>query len=196
VNAQMLQRVKRTAIVVACVVFLSLAAIVFTWNTFFHFVEPGQLAVVIAKSGDDPPEGQLLADPGEKGPLKDVLAEGRHFVLPFFNEVEIRDLSALGMVIPANMIGVVTAKVGDDLPPGQILAEPGQKGILRTVLPPGWHRLNPYGYEVEQVPATIIRPGFVGFVTSLVGAEQTGQFAPGSTTSTPTPTESARSRWG
>ena len=31
----------------------------------------------------------------------------------------------------------VTAKVGEDLPEGQILAEPGQKGTQRQVLPPG-----------------------------------------------------------
>lgn len=144
-----------------------------TWNTFFHYVEPGEVLIVISKTGDDLPAGELLAVEGQKGPLRAVLGEGRHFVMPFFHDVEVKRLADLNMEIPAESIGVVTARVGKDLPPGQILADKGEKGVLRTVLPPGRHRLNPYGYSVELKPATNITPGFVGFVTNLVGKDPT-----------------------
>lgn len=173
----LLMRLRNGAIALGVVLLVLLCLVTVSWNAVFHYVEPGEMAVVISKTGDDPPAGQLLAKPGQKGPLERTLGPGRHFVLPYYYEVEVEQLEELNMVIPPEMIGVVTAKVGEDLAPGQILAEPGQKGIQREVLPPGWHRLNPYGYEVELVPATIIRPGFVGFVTSLVGTEQTEVFA-------------------
>ena len=166
---QFVATLKRAAIGVAVALAVGLVILTAVWNTVFIYVEPGELAVVISKTGEDPPSGQLLAEPGQKGTLKEVLGEGRHFILPYFYEVETHSLRALNMEIPAGKVGVVTAKVGEDLPPGQILAEPHQKGTWRQVLPPGRHRLNPLGYEVEIVNATVIRPGFVGLVTSLVG---------------------------
>jgi len=69
--------------------------------------------------------------------------------------------------------GVVTSKVGAELPPGEFLAEPGQKGIWRTVLGPGKHRLNPYGYQIDIVDAISIPVGYVGVVTSLSGKQTT-----------------------
>ena len=38
------------------------------------------------------------------------------------------------MIIPPGKIGVVTSKVGKELPEGEFLADAGQKGIWRTVL--------------------------------------------------------------
>jgi hypothetical protein len=144
-----------------------------TWRTFFHYVEPGQMLVIIAKTGTPLPPGHILAHKGQKGIQAEVLGEGRHFVMPVSNETEIHPVSE----IPPGQIGVVTAKVGTDLPPGQVLAEEGQKGIWRKVLPPGRHRLNPYGYAVQIRPAVRIRPGYVGFVTSLVGTDPGEAFA-------------------
>ncbi len=144
-----------------------------TWKIFFQYVEPGEMLVIISKTGDPLPNGQILARKGQKGIQEEVLGEGRHFVMPVINETEIHPL----IEIPPGYIGVVTSKVGADLPPGQILAGEGQKGIWRKVLPPGRHRLNPYGYTVQLSPAVHIRPGYVGFVTSLVGKEPEGEFA-------------------
>lgn len=163
-------RLKRTGFAVLALTCLALFLLISLWNLFFHYVEEGQMLIVISKTGSDLPVGELLAGPGQKGPQKQVLGEGRHFVLPFFYAVETQQLSRLNMEIPAEQVGIVTARVGADLPAGQILAAPGQKGIQRQVLPPGRHRLNPYGYTVELKPATRIQPGYVGFVTSLVGA--------------------------
>jgi regulator of protease activity HflC (stomatin/prohibitin superfamily) len=71
--------------------------------------------------------------------------------------------------VEPNEMAVITAKVGEPLPPGQILAKEGQKGIQRTVLGEGRHFLNPILYEREIVPVIIIPPGKVGVVTSKVG---------------------------
>lgn len=167
--AELKQRVQRIATGVLVIGFASLCLLTAAWNSVFHYVRPGEMLVVVSKSGDDLPAGELLANPGQKGPLREVLAEGRHFIAPVLYEVERHPV----ITVPPGKIGVVTARVGQDLPPGQILAEVGQKGIQEDVLPPGHHRLNPYGYTVEVTDATMIEPGFVGFVTSLVGAPPT-----------------------
>lgn len=66
-------------------------------------------------------------------------------------------------------MAVVTAKIGRDLPPGQILAEPGQKGVQRDVLGEGRHFLNPVLFEHRIMLCVEIPPGKVGVVTSKVG---------------------------
>lgn len=144
-----------------------------TWNTFFKYVDPGEMLIVIAKSGDPLEPGQILARSGQKGIQEEVLGEGRHFIMPVVNEVEIVKCVD---VKPGN-VGIVVAKTGKELPPGRILAERGEKGVWREVLPPGRYRLNPHGYQVQMRPAVRIRPGYVGFVTSLVGADPKGPFA-------------------
>jgi hypothetical protein len=76
-----------------------------------------------------------------------------------------------------NEMAVITAKIGDPLEPGQILARDGQKGIREEALGEGRHFLNPVLYEREIVDVTIIEPGKVGIVTSKVGERlPTGEF--------------------
>src|SRR5262249_47027417 len=59
-----------------------LILLVLTWNVFFKYVPPGMHLVVIAKNGDVLDPGEVLAKPGQKGILKDVLGEGWHFITP------------------------------------------------------------------------------------------------------------------
>ena len=73
-------------------------------------------------------------------------------------------------VAPGAM-AVVTAKSGEALPLGQILAKPGQRGIQEQVLGEGRHFLNPRSYEYKIMPVIAIPPGKVGVVTSKIGAE-------------------------
>jgi len=68
-----------------------------------------------------------------------------------------------------NHMAVITAKTGEHLPPGQILAKEGQRGIREKVLGEGRHFLNPWLYEREIRPVVLIPPGKVGVVTSKVG---------------------------
>lgn len=143
--------------------------LVWQWGFCRLYVEPGTMAVVTAKTGAALPPGQILAQPGQKGIQEAVLGEGRHFLNPWLYEHKIMPLVA----IPAGKVGVVTSMVGAELPAGEFLAEPGQKGIWRRVLGPGKHRLNPYGYRIDIVDAVSIPVGYVGVVTSLSGKQTT-----------------------
>lgn len=151
----------------AGVVVAVLVAFLATWNTFFTYVPPGQHLVVIAKDGGPLPPGHVLAQPGQKGPLEAVLAEGWHFVMPIAYEAKLEP----NTTIPAGKVGVVTALGGEPLPPGTVLANPGQQGIQRRVLPPGSYRINLHGYKVNEVAATEIQVGYVGVQRRLVGRE-------------------------
>lgn len=155
--------------VVSLVVALAGGWCVWQWGFCRFYVAPGAMAVVTAKSGEALPPGQILAKPGQRGIQEQVLGEGRHFLNPWLYEHKIMPVIA----IPPGRVGVVTSKVGVELPPGEFLAEPGQKGIWRRVLGPGKHRLNPYGYQVDIVDAVSIPVGYVGVVTSLSGKQTT-----------------------
>jgi regulator of protease activity HflC (stomatin/prohibitin superfamily) len=144
------------------------------WGFCRFYVDANEMAVITAKVGENLPQGQILAKSGQKGVQEDVLGEGRHFLNPISYEHEILPVT----VIPAGKVGVVTAKVGKELPEGDFLAEPGQKGIWRHVLGPGKYRLNPFGYTIDVVDAISVPIGYVGVVTSLSGEQAPeGQFA-------------------
>ena len=153
---------------------LAVGWFIWQWGFCRFYVDPGFMAILTAKTGEPLPPGQILAQPGQKGIEEQPLAEGRHFRNPLFYAHKIMPV----IVIPTGKVGVVTSKVGAELPPGEFLAEPGQKGIWRRVLGPGKHRLNPYGYQIDIVDAVSIPIGYVGVVTSLSGQQTTpGAFA-------------------
>lgn len=149
-----------------------LAAILFlpVWFWFFWRIEPGpgQIAILIRKTGTELPSGQILArEEGQKGIQLDVLAEGRYFRNPYtwgWRYSTITD-------IPAGKLGVQTRLYGQELEGGQILAPEGFKGIVPEVLRPGKYRINPYAYSVQPFDAITIRPGFGGVMTSLTGTD-------------------------
>ena len=138
---------------------------VWSWGFCRFYVGPKKMAIITSKIGSSLPPGQILAKPGQKGVLEEVLGEGRHIWNPLFYDWEIVD----ALEIPPGKIGVVTSSVGAPPPAGEFLAEPGQKGIWRSVLGPGRYRLNPKGYSVEILDAMSIPVGFAGFVTNQSG---------------------------
>jgi hypothetical protein len=164
---------KRVLIFWGVVVVAILVFLLITWNTFFTYVKPGQHLVVIAKDGKPLPPDHVLAEPGEKGPLAQVLGEGWHFVMPVVYETRLED----NTTIPPGKVGVVTALGGEPLRPDQYLADEGQRGIQRRVLPPGMYRLNLHGYKVDVIEATEIPPGYVGVQQRKLGTPAKGQFA-------------------
>ncbi|MBN1257934.1 MAG: hypothetical protein JXA52_09550 [Planctomycetes bacterium] len=146
------------------------------WLWFFcrFYVGPNQMAVVISKHGDQLPEGQILANENQKGIRIAVLGEGRHFLNPYLYDHEIHSV----ITIAPGQVGIVTSKVGVDLPEGEFLADGKQKGIWHKVLGPGKYRLNPYGYKIDPVDAISIPIGYCGVITSLSGEQAPhGQFA-------------------
>lgn len=144
------------------------------WGFCRFYVDPNEMAVITAKDGDELPPGQILARKKQKGVQEEVLGEGRHFLNPIMYERTILPVT----VIPPGKVGVITSKVGKELPDGEFLASPGQKGIWRNVLGPGKYRLNPFGYAIDILDAISVPVGYVGVVTSLSGEQAPeGQFA-------------------
>jgi hypothetical protein len=164
---------QRRAIFAAVVAVFGLVAILVTWNTFFVYVKPGEHLVIIAKDGEALPAGQVLAEPGQKGIQRAVLGEGWHFILPVVYTTELEKNTD---ILPGK-VGIVTAKGGKPLPPGRLLAEEGEQGIQRKVLPPGTYRINLSGFDVEQADAIKIEPGFVGVIRRQLGKDGKGRFA-------------------
>ena len=163
-----------TAMVIAILVVIGFAWFIWTWGFCRFYVDADHLAVIIAKEGDDMPPEQILAKEGQKGVRENVLGEGRYFYNPYLYEHEIHPVT---MIAPGK-VGLVTAKVGAELPAKEFLAAAGQKGIWRRVLGPGKYRLNPYGYAIDVIDAVTIPIGYIGVVTSLSGAEApAGEFA-------------------
>ena len=147
---------------------------VWEWSFCRFYVGPNEMAVITAKSGQALPPGQILAHKGQRGVQEEVLAEGRHFLNPIEYDHQILPVT----VIPAGKLGIVTSKVGKELPEGEFLAGPGEKGIGRQVLGPGKYRLNPVGYKVDLENAISIPIGYVGVITSLSGRQAAeGEFA-------------------
>ena len=166
----------KSAIGLAVVFALTIAGFWFLWQWGFcrFYVEPNEMAVITAKVGEDLPPGQILGKKGQQGVQENVLGEGRHFLNPILYERTVLPVT----IIPAGKVGVVTSKVGKELPEGEFLAASGQKGIWKNVLGPGKYRLNPFGYTLDILDAISVPIGYVGVVTSLSGEQAPeGKFA-------------------
>jgi regulator of protease activity HflC (stomatin/prohibitin superfamily) len=158
----------------AALVGIPLAAL-WAYNACKVEVGTGKQAVLIRKVGLDlardqelapaPRGGQYYKGVQTEGPYGGVLTEGRYFYNPFFWSWEISDQ----FVIPSGKIGVRIALDGDDLPVGSILADPGQKGILRKVELPGRYPYNSYAVKFELHDPVTVPSGFRGVVTMLSG---------------------------
>jgi hypothetical protein len=161
-------------IVVSVVVILAGLQVLWLWGFCRFYVGPNQMALITAKNGKPLAPGQILAAKGQKGIWEDPLCEGRHFLNPIFYDREIVPVT----IIPPGKVGIVTSKIGAELPEGEFIAERGQKGIWHSVLGPGKYRMNPYGYNIEVVDAISIPIGYAGVITSLSGEQApSGQFA-------------------
>ena len=122
---------------------------VWSWEISPQFVVPGdKIGIRIALSGDDMPAAQILAEPGQKGILREVLKPGRYPYNPYAESIELHD----PVTIPAGMRGVVTRLAGP-MPknPNVFLVEDGERGVQRMTLDPGTYYLNPYETRVSQV---------------------------------------------
>lgn len=103
---------------------------------------------------DEAPPNRL-ANENEIGVRDKMRGPGRHFYNPIYWQRKI----VPDTVIVPGQIGVVTCKVGDELPPGEFLVDgdlqgenqAAQKGILRKVFGPGRYRANPYAFQFKTV---------------------------------------------
>jgi hypothetical protein len=168
-------RLRRLAIAVAVPLIGALVIFLVLWNFLFHYVAPGEMLVVIAKNGAPLGNDEILAGPGQKGIQRAVLGEGWHFVMPVAYTTE----QHKNIEVPPGKVGIVTSLGGPRPTDGRELAEESERGIQPDVLPPGSYRLNPYGYQVELVSATEVKPGYVGVLRRQLGRKNAGLFADG-----------------
>jgi regulator of protease activity HflC (stomatin/prohibitin superfamily) len=153
---------------------------------FWHWVvtrvevPPGHFLVRVHLWGQALPPGEVLApDESHKGIQKEVLPEGRHFLNPIIWSHDIKPM----LEVPAGQCAVLTRRYGQELPPeriarGELLVdlkprspEEEYRGVVREVLLPGRHRVNPYAYDHKLVPAVEIKAEQVGVRTVKVGLD-------------------------
>jgi regulator of protease activity HflC (stomatin/prohibitin superfamily) len=131
-------------------------------------VENGKAAVLISKTGDDLPSGQIIAtQDDQKGIHLNALPEGWYWRNPYrWDWVIVKQIQ-----IHSGKLGLQIRNFGDPLPPGAVVATGNQKGILKEVLRPGTYVINPYAYRVVEHDAVTIEAGHVGVVTLMSGRE-------------------------
>ena len=112
-------------------------------------------------------KGRYAAE-GQQGVIEQIRGPGRHFLNPWTYSVKrVRDV-----VIPAGQIATVKNNIGKDLPSDRFIAGPDEKGTQKQVLTPGVWRINEFGQQVTLVPATIVKPGYVGVQTLREGKDK------------------------
>lgn len=178
----------------AVVLALPLIFVGFVWTVNRVYVDEGESLMLRYKGplifgSKERAKPGYWAEEGQIGILAKLRGPGRHFYCPIWWErTKVPDV-----VIKPGEVGVVTCKLGDDLPADQFLVDGGigdtkYKGILRKVLHPGRYRINPYGYQVETVKLQTftsgksekqagwveIPTGYVGVVTNLADNPATG----------------------
>ncbi|MBR1870414.1 MAG: hypothetical protein IJ802_01125 [Kiritimatiellae bacterium] len=158
---------------------IALIAGVWVWYGWRIEVESGEAAVLTKKTGENLPPDEILAPSGEyKGIQRDMLPEGRYFRNPWTWDWQY----VKAIDIPAGKFGVLVRKYGKTLPAGEIIARDGTyRGIVEEVLGTGRHRINPYAYDVKLYDDITIKPGHVGVVTRLTGADMLSENAPAGT---------------
>ncbi len=157
------------ALSLSALILLALFLPLFVW--YGCRIEPGngQIAVLIRKTGNRLPPGEVIArEPGQQGIQLEVLGEGRYFRNPYTWDWQIKTITD----VPAGRFAVLVRKFGKDLEGGAIIAPDDEsKGVVREVLGTGKHRVNPYAYEVRIFDDIKIMPGSVGVVTALTGGD-------------------------
>jgi hypothetical protein len=159
-------------------------------STSFVSVPDGHLGQLFrVYGGSSLREGKIVAVSGENGPQAEILTPGFHFWW-LVNVIYSVDTSPTEINIPPDKVGVLVARDGAPLRPGQAFADPfpaelglrmldavtflkngGQRGPQLTVMTPGKYRLNRYLWDYAERPAKEVEAGFVGVVKSNVHAD-------------------------
>ncbi len=176
--------------IVGGILILGGVVLAIVWSSFRIYVKPGEMVVLIRKTGDPLPDGQKIAEPGQQGIQRDTLGPGRHFRNPLFWDWEKHPLVKIAAGDPSTWqviwpkddpyavprfegewpkVGIVTRLTGKAWTGESEVVDEGYQGIQRKVLTPGVYRLNPYIYKVEPIDAAVVPLGCVGVVTSQLG---------------------------
>ncbi len=122
----------------------------FLWHRELHdtvYVEADEVGVLIRKYGKPLPEGKVVAtEPDERGPLRDVLSNGRHNVNPYAYDVRI----VKRVRVPEGSVGVQTLYAGTEPEdPNRYVVDKGERGVQPDVLPPALYNVNPYVRRID-----------------------------------------------
>ncbi|MFN0096619.1 MAG: SPFH domain-containing protein [Dehalococcoidia bacterium] len=160
-----------------------------------------QVGIVTARDGGPMQSGRLLArktpdhssfqdaegfltNDGQRGPQIELVLPGRYRLNTDFFAVELRP----AVVVSANQVGLVTAKDGQPLPSGELVAfhvdghtdyqdasafiiAGGQRGPQFDLLRPGTYYINPLMFDVNLDQVAVVERGEVAVLVSNVGAE-------------------------
>ena len=147
-------------------------------------LEPGAIFARHVTGHNSYQDGEaFLTNGGQKGPQVDMLPPGQYRINTYLFTVRKQPV----VMIAKGEVGVVTARDGQPITPGRLLArkveghqafqdgewflrDGGQLGPQIEVILPGRYRINTDLFNVEIHPATIIAANRVGLVTAKDGA--------------------------
>jgi uncharacterized membrane protein YqiK len=164
-------------------------------------IAQGQIGVVSARDGVPIAPGRLLGhkvdghqafqdgeafltNGGQRGPQIEVILPGRYRINTDLFLVEVQPAT----IVQASQVGLVTAKDGEPLPQGELVAEHveghgdfqdasaflaagGQRGPQYDLLKPGTYYINPLMFDVKLDDVAIVQRGEVAVLVSNVGKE-------------------------
>jgi hypothetical protein len=181
------------SVIVGAVMLIAAAGTAFVWSFCRVYVYSDECLVLVRKSGEPMPAGQMIAEPGQKGIQREAMGPGRYFFIPWKWETERVALTDISAGDPATwrtvylkgdpdygiprmegewpQVGIVTSLAGKPAPgaTGNEVVDEGFQGIQRKVLTPGAYRINPRAFKVERAPAVVVPLGCCGVVTSQLG---------------------------
>jgi regulator of protease activity HflC (stomatin/prohibitin superfamily) len=164
-------------------------------------VPQGSVGIVSSRDGNPMEPGRLLAkkieghrafqdgeiflyNGGQRGPQIEAILPGRYRINSDLFQVDVRPAT----VVNANQVGLITAKDGAQLPPGELVAATvvghddfqngsaflevgGQRGPQYDILKPGTYYINPLMFDVKLDDVAIVQRGEVAVLVSNVGRE-------------------------
>lgn len=170
-------------------------------NVTAIIIDKGKIGLVTAMDGAPIANGRLLAQKveghsnyedgeaflkkgGQKGPQLEILLPGTYRINTDLFHVEIQSAT----IVPAEKVGLVTAKDGEPLPETEYVAKSvpdhnnfqdgsrfltagGQRGPQYDVLKPGTYYVNPLMFQLELDDVAKVERGQVAVVVSNVGEE-------------------------
>ena len=113
-------------------------------------VPTGQVGLVVRKFGKPLPAGQVLAGPGQRGPLAETLQPGKYpaYSNPYAYEVKLVD----PVHINPGYRGVVTVMAGNQpAQPNDYLVGKGEQGVQPDTEPEGFRYVNLYERRITPV---------------------------------------------
>jgi regulator of protease activity HflC (stomatin/prohibitin superfamily) len=149
-----------------------------------HPLEPGHIFARHVEGHDMCQDGEaFLRNGGQKGPQVDFLPPGKYRINTYLFNIRNQPV----VTIVPGQVGVVSARDGDPISPGRLLAwrvegyqafqdgeaflrNGGQIGPQIDVILPGRYRINTDLFTVDIRPATIVSANQVGLVTAKDGA--------------------------